>query len=131
VLGQEAGGRGNLQPGSKISDRPARDQHDNRRVGQCSQEFGDREAVGVGQVYVQQHQIGSQIRRLGQRPCAVHGFTNHVQPVALQKSASDRAESFVVINDQNAWPHRLSVACLTSAVIRADPHEEFGKARRD
>ena len=67
---------------------------------------------------VKQHQPGPQPRRRGQPGLAVGRLPDHVEPVGLEQGAGGRAESGMVIHDQDCRLHGAIVAWAQAPLHR-------------
>ena len=66
---------------------------------------GDVEAVDVGELDVEQHDLGVQPAGLGQRLGAVSGFADHVETLGFEQYARAGAERRMVVDDEDPWTH--------------------------
>ena len=72
--------------------------------GQAS---GGLEAVHVGQMDVEQDQVGLQAREALERRSAVSGFADDLEPLGLQQLAGGGSERLVVVDDQDCVHVRM------------------------
>ena len=75
------------------------------RVGAAGEPRGDVEAVDVGQLYVEQHDLGVEPAGLGQRLGSVSGLADHVEALGFEQYARTGAKRRVVVDDQDPWTH--------------------------
>src|SRR5439155_9257295 len=82
--------------------------HDDRRSAfGAGKPGGDVEAVGVWELYVEQHQVGAEVERRPQSRAAVARLAHHVEALGLEQAAGAGAERGVVVDDQDAHGHRV------------------------
>src|SRR6266542_734965 len=86
----------------------ARDQHDRRRTAVRTEPSGDLEAVDVGELDVEEHQVGMELGRLRERFGAVGGLPDDREALGLEQGMGCRPEARVVIDDENGSAH----ACI-------------------
>ena len=79
---------------------------------------GDREAVEVREVDVEQHEIGVQLPRRRDPAGAVRRLADHVVALRLEQHAGGRAERRVVVDDEDGRHHyfQYSVTAFTGRV---------------
>ena len=70
---------------------------------------GDVEAVDVGQLDVEQHEIGPQAARLLDPGGAVGSLADHVEPLRLEQHAGARTKGGVVVDDEDGQRHRDAI----------------------
>ena len=68
---------------------------------------GDVEAVDVGELHVQEHELRLEATGLGDRARAVHRLADDVEPLRLQQHARARPKGRVVVDDQDGAVHRV------------------------
>ena len=73
--------------------------------GAAAQLGRDREAARVGQLQVEQHQVGREALRGGDARRAVRGLADHREALGLEQPARPGAEPAVVVDDQHRGPH--------------------------
>ena len=70
---------------------------------------GDVEAVDVGQLDVEQHEVGAQALGLGDPGRAVGRLADDVEPLGLEQHAGARTEGGVVVDDEDGQGHREAI----------------------
>src|SRR3954466_1414762 len=111
-LGHEAAGAGARDERAEVGRVAARHEHDVGPVA-VGQLPGDLEAVDVGQLGVEEDEVGSEALGLGDARRAVSGFADDVEPLGLEQNAGARTEGGVVIDDEDGQRHR-------EAIVNAD-----------
>ena len=89
---------------------PARDQHHQRRIAKSGEPIGDREAVQVGKLDIEQHNVGMQPRRLDDGRASVGHSPHNREPFCVEQLAGRLSEVVVVVDDQDGRPHAVMVA---------------------
>ena len=100
----EAGAR--REAGTVVAAVPAGGQHDRRGVLVAGELLGDLEPVEVGQLHVQQDEVGAQRSRGCDGAQAVLRLADDVVPLELEEPACRRPEGGVIVDDENACSHR-------------------------
>ena len=91
---------------------------------------GHREAVGVGEVDVEEHEVGRELADAVQRLGAVGGLPHHVVALALEQHARRRPEARVVVDDEDGRGHGGIVADLRPSSYTATRTPPRRPARR-
>ena len=73
--------------------------------GAVGEARGDVEAVDVGQLDVEQHELRAQALGLGDAGRAVGGLADDVEPLGLEQHAGARPEGRVVVDDEDGQGH--------------------------
>src|SRR5204862_5553320 len=82
------------------------------RTFEPGQPPGDLEAVEIGHVDVEQHDVGTELLREAQRAVPVLGFADDVEIIALEEATRTVAERLVVVDDQDGrHPRSHRSAC--------------------
>src|SRR5687768_10903356 len=101
ALGDEAACAAALDQRPEVRCVVTRRQDDRGRGAVDQQALGDVEALGVGQVHVEEDEIGApgagSLKRLGARA----GLGDDLEPVRLEHPARACAEALVVVDDQH------------------------------
>ena len=100
---------------------PAGDQHHGGRLGRCGQPLGHGEAVEVGKLDIEQHDVRAQPLGFDERRPSVGGFSQDGEPLRLEQRARRLPERFVVVDDQHGRTHALIVAEAARERIVASP----------
>ena len=83
----------------------ARHEHDRGRAAVPAEHVRDLESVQVGELHVEQHQIGAELTRLPDRFRAVLGLADDVESLCLEQAARGGAEARVVVDDEHCPGH--------------------------
>src|SRR5215207_1694398 len=86
----------------------ARDEHDVGPVA-VGQLGGDVEAVDVGELHVEEHEIGAQAAGLLDARRAVSSLADDVEPLGLEQHARARTKGGVVVDDEDGQRHREAI----------------------
>jgi hypothetical protein len=89
----------------EISPIEARDEYHPGRQLEPAKLLGDVESVGIGQLHIDDRQIGTILLRLPKAACSVPGLGYDDKTAPLQQLTCGRAESSVVVDDENAATH--------------------------
>jgi hypothetical protein len=74
-------------------------------VAVAFQAAGDREAVGVGQLNVEEHHLRTQPLRRRQRGRSVLRLAHHIESLRLEQHPHRRPKARVIVDDQDGWCH--------------------------
>jgi hypothetical protein len=88
----------------------ARDEHDGGGRPGEAQLRRHLEAAHVGQLHVQQDDLGQEAQRLGETGGAVLGAADYREPLRLEHLPGHGAEGGVVVDDQDCPAHARIVA---------------------
>ena len=112
ALGRNPEARARREAGTVVAAVPAGGEHDGRRVLVAGELLADLEPVEIGELHVQQDEVGAQLSRGCDGAEAVLGFADDVVPLELEEPARRRPEGGVIVDDENACSHRGSVGSL-------------------
>ena len=109
-LGEEPASSARREAGTVVAAVPAGGQHDRRGVHVAGELLGDLESVEIGQLHVQQDEVGAQGARGCDRAQPVLGLADDVVPLQLEEPACRRPEGGVIVDDEDACSHKKSVS---------------------
>ena len=113
ALGRNPEAAARREAGTVVAAVPAGGQHDRRGVLVAGELLADLEPVEVGELHVQQDEVGAQLARGCDRAQPVLGLADDVVPLELEEPAGRRPEGGVIVDDEDACSHRESVELLT------------------
>jgi hypothetical protein len=89
------------------------------------------ETIDVGQMYVEQDDIGMQPCDLADRGRAIAGLADDAVALRDQEGTGPPAEPRMIVHDQHRTPHVSSLPPCLPAVVRADPDARTGGCTDD
>jgi hypothetical protein len=108
---RQLGFRNEAERGATCDERPeigaveARDEDHAWPQLELAKPLRDLESVGIGQLNIDDRQIGTVLLRLPKAACTVSGFGYDDKTASLEQLTCGRAEGCVVVDDQNAATH--------------------------
>src|SRR5215208_3658210 len=105
VLGDESDRAGLPAAGADVGPVAARGEDDGCGDTGVAQLAGNAKTVRVGQLEVEQDDLGLELRREGYPARAVLSLADDVEPVRLQDAPGAPAEARVIVDYEDASPH--------------------------
>src|SRR6185312_3445313 len=96
--------------GAEVAAVPARGEHDLDVAAVPGDRGRDREAVGVGELDVEQDDVGRELAGGAHAVCAAPRLADHVEALRFEQRPRPGAEAGVVVDDQDAKRHAAIVA---------------------
>src|SRR5687768_8659153 len=109
---------------------PGGDEHDDRTGRTSVQPLSDGDAVDIRKPDVQEHDVGPQALRVGQRVFARRALAGHLEALALEQGASRASIARAVVDDEDGGAHGQGIRCpkqrrapraLSPLTARANP----------
>ena len=121
ALGDEAPGGIRSQPPPERGHVAAGDETIADGDAVARQPLRDGEAVEVGKLDVEEHDLRTELRSSGDRACSVLRLADHVEVLRLEQRACRSPEAGMVVDDQHRPAHARTVAERGGARIGAAP----------
>ncbi len=79
-----------------------------------SEPTGDVEAIHPGELHIEEHDIGMELRDCLERSLSILGETDDIEPLELEQGTGRGAKVLVVVNDQQRLPHDPRIVAQTA-----------------
>src|SRR4051812_20312399 len=96
-----------------------------RRIGMPGDPGRDVEAVDVGELHVEQHELGLEPTGLFDRAGPIHRLADDVEALALEQHASAGPKGRVVVDDKDGAVHRIDSRHRTYTFTYGWPYNTY------